>query len=109
MEWYEDEVRWLERTRNLGLVDPPPVAVYSGSSLWGGRPCCPRPRSPSYFIVDLYISKWPSPGAGAQRRRRASISAVAIGWKPQATARFWRRTARESMPLTVVATGRLMA
>ena len=48
-------------------------------------------------------------GGRAQRRRRASISAVAIGWKPRATARFWRRTARESMPLTVVATGRLMA
>ena len=44
-----------------------------------------------------------------RRRRRASISAVAIGWKPRATARFWRRTAKESMPLTVVATGRLMA
>jgi lysophospholipase L1-like esterase len=33
MEWYEDEVRWLERTRNLGLVDPPPVAFYGSSSI----------------------------------------------------------------------------
>src|SRR5208337_3077981 len=27
------EVRWLERTRNLGLVDPPPVAFYGSSSI----------------------------------------------------------------------------
>ena len=33
MEWYEDEVRWLEQTRNLELVDPPPVAFYGSSSI----------------------------------------------------------------------------
>ena len=47
--------------------------------------------------------------AGAQRRLRACISAAVIGLKPRAIARFCRSTASESMPLIVVATGRLMA
>ena len=33
MEWYEDEVRGLERSRNLAPVDPPPVVFYGSSSI----------------------------------------------------------------------------
>jgi lysophospholipase L1-like esterase len=33
MEWYEDEVRWLEQTRNPGSVDTPPVVFYGSSSI----------------------------------------------------------------------------
>jgi DoxX len=61
---------------------------YSGSSLCGGRPCCPLPTSPSYFIVDLYNSRWPSPAAVAQRLTSASLSSAVMGWKPRAIARF---------------------
>ncbi len=44
-----------------------------------------------------------------QRWRSASISASDIGWKLRATPRFCSRTYSESMPLIVVATGRLIA
>lgn len=33
MDWYEDEIRHLERARCRGQADPPPVAFYGSSSI----------------------------------------------------------------------------
>src|SRR5207248_11502034 len=72
-------------------------------------PSFPTRRSSDLFLVDLYSSRWPSAATVAQRSRRDCISAALIGRKSRAIARFWCSTCRESIPLIVVATGRLIA
>src|SRR5205807_3145132 len=39
------------------VLSPLRGSNYSGNSLCDGKPCCSRPTSPSYFIVDLYSSR----------------------------------------------------
>src|SRR2546422_754001 len=58
---------------------------------------------------DAYSSRWPSAAKDLQRWRSACISSGPIGLKPRAIVKFWRSTPSESVPLIVVATGRLIA
>jgi hypothetical protein len=49
---------------------------HTGSLSAVGKPCCTRPRSPSYFLVVLNNSRWPSEPSNRHASRSACISEI---------------------------------